>query len=273
VAHLDLVDAARGRGLATELWYPATAAGPGAPLARGRFPLVLVAHGFCGSRLNYEYLTVHLASRGFVVAAPDFPGFSRAVCDAGGPVSGLADEPPADLSFLRRTFRARRGPARRFAVAVDRGRRTGLVGHSLGGTAVVRAALADAGFAAVVALAPAAGPANGAMFEGLRPRRAVMAMGGTADTTVSLATLTRPFFEALPSPAFLVSIVGGTHGGFSDVDARLAPDALARQQALVRRYATAFLGRYVGRQGRAARLLTPADAATQGTDVIIRSRI
>src|SRR6266851_5748537 len=58
VATLAFADAARGRSLITELWYPARAAGRAAPVRRGRYPLVLVAHGYCGFRTNYEFLSV-----------------------------------------------------------------------------------------------------------------------------------------------------------------------------------------------------------------------
>jgi predicted dienelactone hydrolase len=269
VATLDLADASRSRRLVTEVWYPATAAGRDTPLARGRFPLVLVAHGHCGFRTNYEYLTVHLASWGFVVAAPDFPGFTKAVCDRGEPITGLAAEPPEDLVFLRRAFRRRTRAAARFAAAAPRRPRIGLIGHSLGGQAALGAARADRAVAAVVALAPAASAATGTSLAELRPRRAVMAMAGTADRTVSLALLTRPFFDALPAPAFLVTVAGGSHSGFTDVDDGLAPAALARQQALVRRYAAAFLGRYVAGRRRLGQFLVPGDAEVQGPDVTL----
>ncbi|MFM7144337.1 MAG: alpha/beta hydrolase family protein [Alphaproteobacteria bacterium] len=42
------------------------------PAADGRFPLVLFAHGFSGFRDQSTVLTTHLASWGFVVAAPDY---------------------------------------------------------------------------------------------------------------------------------------------------------------------------------------------------------
>src|SRR5262245_24978404 len=58
---LTIVDTSRGRTLGTEVWYPAARAGRDAPMRRGRFPLVLIAHGFCGFRTNYEYLATHLA--------------------------------------------------------------------------------------------------------------------------------------------------------------------------------------------------------------------
>lgn len=270
-ATLTLVDAARGRTLVTELWYPAAAPGRDAARRRGRFPLVLVAHGHCGVRTNYEHLTRHLASRGFVVAAPDFPGFTKAVCDAGGPTSGLVDEPPEDLAFLARVLHDRAGPAAAVAAAV-RGRRTGLVGHSLGGLATINAARAHRELAATVALAPAAGAATAAPFHGLTPPRAFLVVAGTADATVPPALFAVPFFRALPPPAWLVTITGGTHGGFTDVAGGTSPAALARQQALVRRYATAFLEGVLANRRRMRRFLTPADALAQGPDVAVDVR-
>jgi predicted dienelactone hydrolase len=272
VATLTVVDAGRGRTLVTEVWYPAVAAGRDTPLRRGRFLLVLLAHGHCGFRLNYEYLAEALAARGFLVAAPDFPGFNKTLCDAGGPESGLFAEPPVDLAFLRTTFHDRAGVAARFAPAV-RGQSAGLVGHSLGGLAVVNGTLTDPHFTAVVGLAPLASAAQGQALAVVLPHRALLVLGGTADTTVPLATITVPFFQALPPPAFLVSLQDGTHSGFTDVDSRLTPDALARQQRLTRRYAIAFLERYLGRSRRLARFLTPADAAAQADGVTLEARL
>lgn len=267
---LTLVDAPRGRTLVTEVWYPAATAGRDVALRRGRFPLVLDAHGNCGFRTNYEYLTTHLASRGFVVAAPDFPGINRDACDA-GPETGLTIEPPVDLAFLATTFSDRGGDAARFARAV-RTRHVGLVGHSLGGLAVLNAALADDRFTTVVALAPLASAALGASFAGLTPRRAVAVLGGTADTTLPMPVTAIPLFGALPAPGFLVTITGGTHSGFTDMDARLTLEQLARQQAIVRRYATALLDRYLRGNRRTARVLTAVDATAQGGDVMLATR-
>jgi pimeloyl-ACP methyl ester carboxylesterase len=160
---------------------------------------VLVAHGYCGFRTNYEYLSVPLASWGFLVAAPDFPGINRADCDAGVPPGDILGDPPRDLEFLRGAVHDRSGPARALAPFV-RGRRAGLVGHSLGGAAVVRASLADPDLTAVVALAAVAGSAQGQPFQGLRPRRAVLVAGGTADTTILFDRSPAPFFAALPAP-------------------------------------------------------------------------
>ena len=104
VSTVTFMDASRSRTLVTEVWYPARSAGPDAPARRGRYPRVLVAHGYCGFRTNYEYLSVPLASWGFLVAAPDFPGINRADCDAGVPPGDIFGDPPRDLEFLRGAF-------------------------------------------------------------------------------------------------------------------------------------------------------------------------
>ncbi len=52
------------------LWYPARAAGENAPLATGRFPLVLFSHGSGGSERNQRDWAEHLARHGYVVLAP-----------------------------------------------------------------------------------------------------------------------------------------------------------------------------------------------------------
>jgi predicted dienelactone hydrolase len=106
VRSTELVDAARGgRRLTLELWYPADArhrgqdlagatqdrftVAPGLPEAaqravrgaepaRGRFPLVAYFHGATGHRREATELCTHLASHGYLVAAPDFTGNTMA---------------------------------------------------------------------------------------------------------------------------------------------------------------------------------------------------
>src|SRR5689334_4235068 len=230
VTTVSAVDATRGdRALTIEIWYPARAAARDAAPLPHAYPLVLMAHGFCGSRLNYEYLTTHLASWGFVVAAPDFAGLTDADCHPGPPNGSVRDWAP-DLAFLRRTLHDASGPLSTYAQHV-RGMTTGLVGHSLGGFAVAEAAKLDASFTSVVMLAPAELAADPKLV-GLPQRPAWLVMGGTADKTVNFTQFTLPFFGGLPAPSFLVRITGGTHSGFSDSDSSLTPDALAQQQTI-----------------------------------------
>ena len=260
-SRFEIYDSARDRLLVTEVWLP---------VASRRFPLVLVAHGNCGSRTNYEYLSVAIASRGYVVAAPDFPGVTKADCDAnGGTAPGdLFVEPPRDLQFLRGVLHER-------DVGIGyrvRSQRTGLVGHSLGGAAATNASIADRRFTAVALLAPFVGGAAADRVRDLRPRRAFLVVGGTADTTVPISFF-MPFFDGLSFPSFLVTIVGGTHSGFTDMDSSLTPAQLARQQDLTRRYVVAFLERYLGRNRPFGRFLTPDDATAEGADVTLTARL
>jgi predicted dienelactone hydrolase len=53
------------------LRVPGQALRDAAPLQGQKFPLVIVSHGYPGSRIFLSYLTEHLASKGYVVAAID----------------------------------------------------------------------------------------------------------------------------------------------------------------------------------------------------------
>src|SRR5262245_28632152 len=138
VTTVEAVDHGRAdRTLTTEVWYPAHTAGRDAePLPRA-FPLILLAHGFCDSRTDYDYVTTQLASRGFVVAAPNFPDlFTGNACIFSETATAQL---PLDLSFLSATLHDTSGPFANIAVHV-RAVATGLVGHSLGGYAIIKAA-------------------------------------------------------------------------------------------------------------------------------------
>jgi dienelactone hydrolase len=256
VTTVQSFDGARNRILTSELWYPAKTDGRDTTIRKGQFPLVMMAHGFCGSRLNYEYLTTHLASWGFIVAAPDFNGVTRADCDA-GTVTASFEDLPYDLSFVCRDLHDINGRLADWASHM-RGSATGLVGHSLGGGAVIGAARIDEFFTSIVALAPAARAQDADGLEDLTPR-AWMVIGGTADTLVSFTDWTQPFWEAAPAPKFLVKIAGGTHGGFSDSDSSQSPQALEAQHDVVKRSATALLNRYLALKPRFAKKLRTAD--------------
>jgi dienelactone hydrolase len=258
VTTADAVDGSRGnRTLPTEIWYPARRTGRDvAPLPR-RYPLVLIAHGFCGSRLYYDYLATHLASWGFVIAAPDFTGVTRAACDA-RQITASIDDMALDLSFVRRVLHDAGGSLGKWARHV-RGTRTGLVGNSLGGAAAVEAARTDASFTAVVGLAPFVSAASAPPLVDLAPRRAWMIMGATGDDLVSFTGAIQPFFAQLPAPAFLVRFTGGSHTGFSDENPETNPDPRQAQHDATTRYATPFLIKYLAREHRFARVLRASD--------------
>lgn len=152
------------RHLTVRLWYPAAAAGPAttyhAPLpdedgkdvvftvpgiastnaapAKGRFPLVILAHGYSNSPEVLAWLGENLASKGYLVAAPAFhdPAISiRTDAARAGPLSRR----PLDIVFVaaEAARMARRGEGVFAAADVSR---TALVGYSMGGYGVLTAA-------------------------------------------------------------------------------------------------------------------------------------
>ena len=152
------------RYLALKIWYPAAAPGtattyrsalpgengtdvafsvagiasPGARAAPGKFPLVILAHGYSNTPAVLSWLGENLASKGYVVVAPDFrdpPITIRTAAAAAGPLARR----PLDIAFVaaeaQRRARAGLGP---FATAdADR---TVLIGYSMGGYGVLTAA-------------------------------------------------------------------------------------------------------------------------------------
>lgn len=131
----DILNAAKGvapmydRELTVEIWYPAalkegekeltsynelmgTANDPKRPTipftfagramrdavsTDGKFPLVVVSHGYVGSRYLMTYLTENLASKGYIVAAIDHA--ESTFRDAGGFTSTLLNR-SKDISFV-----------------------------------------------------------------------------------------------------------------------------------------------------------------------------
>jgi alpha-beta hydrolase superfamily lysophospholipase len=253
-----VVDQSRGnRTLPTEIWYPAGRSARDAKPLRQRHPLVLIAHGLCGSRLYYDYLAPHLASHGFVVAAPDLGGVSRTACDAGQLVLSF-DDLALDLSLVARRLHETGGSLGMWARRV-RGAATGLIGNSLGGIAVVEAARMDPSFTAIVGMAPAVSASAAPPLVDLTPRRSWMMMGATGDDVVSFTAWTQPFFEGLSPPAFLVRFSGGSHTGFSDENPETTPDPREAQHDATKRYATPFFQKYLAHRNGFGRLLRTSD--------------
>jgi dienelactone hydrolase len=165
----ELVDAARGgRRLALELWYPADARhrgqdladatrdrftiAPGLPEAaqralrgaepaRGRFPVIAYFHGATGHRREATELCTHLASHGYLVAAPDFTGNTMAdlLADLAGGSSATPRLAPMDRSAADRPLDAKLvidrvlGGAEPALAALVDPERVGACGISFGG--------------------------------------------------------------------------------------------------------------------------------------------
>jgi predicted dienelactone hydrolase len=99
---------------------------PNAPLADGRFPLVVLSHGLMGHALNQGWLAMRLAENGYVVATVHHPGTS--FLDQDPEQRRALWERPRDVS---RTITAMLDhPRFGHRILADR---IAVVGHSLGG--------------------------------------------------------------------------------------------------------------------------------------------
>jgi len=162
------------RHLPLRVWYPARAGGalvtyhsalpgpdekpvpftiPGiavadATPAPGRFPLVILAHGYNNSPEVLAWLGENLATKGYVVAAPAFhdpPAFG------GSRIMQSVARRPLDLAFVAAEIRRRAAAGEKPFAHADTDR-TALIGYSMGGYGVVTAAGAP--------LSPALAPAT-----------------------------------------------------------------------------------------------------------------
>jgi len=213
------------RTLPTTVWYPASpdAGGPDAPLAsNGRpFPLIVFAHAL-GSYANQStFLTTHLASHGYVVAAPAFPLMSLGA--PGG--STIADVPAqvGDVSFVIDAFLGfARDPANRFAGGIDAAR-IGLSGHS-GGALTTLVATYDARvreprIKAALPFAPPACFLRAGYFDAASVP--LLVVQGDQDLLVDPVADAAAVYERARPPKALLVVHGGTHLGFADVGAGL----------------------------------------------------
>lgn len=255
----------RDRVLKVDLWYPAEiAAGavpetylaslpaePPAPPTRfaipgiavrdaepatGRFPLVIVSHGYSNATIAMSWLTENLASKGYVVAAirhEDPPLTDRAKFPE------LLLRRPLDVAFVARTLQR---------TLADDGRidptQIALIGYSMGGYGVLTAAggeldptspvtqmvpggllapyvrggaASDAvrvsGVKAVVAISPAGGSLRAWGDEGLHAITApLLIIAGDRDWTADYQTGARAFFDMATScRRYLLTFRGAGH--------------------------------------------------------------
>lgn len=164
------------------------------PWADGRAPLVLFSHGLAGYRMQSTFLMTHLASWGFVVAAPEHAERGLAVILETGAPTG--DDAAAALAATRAAL------AEHPHVDAD------LVasgGHSMGTTAALSmAAETDAWFALA-----------GAGF-GAGPDRPFLLMAGTHDG-LARPDLAETAYDQQPGPRRYVAIEGAGHLAFTDI--------------------------------------------------------
>jgi predicted dienelactone hydrolase len=221
------------RPLDTQVWYPAATtptarALPDAPLdASGApYPLILYGHALQDNRVGEAYLAEHLASRGYLVAAVDFP-LGKLGAPGGATPEDLASQ-PGDLRAVLDHLLAGDGG---FAGALDR-ERVGASGLSLGAATVLLLTyhrdLRDRRIRAVLPIAPAFGCAFTRAFY-RHVRVPLLVLQGDADGLAPLAENGRRVVRRARGPRTLVVLHGGSHLGFTGfADALGTPEDIDR---------------------------------------------
>lgn len=103
----------------------------------GAYPLVIVSHGYTGSRLLFTYLTENLASKGYVVVSIDHA--ESTFRDAAGFQSTLLNRGLDDLFVLSEMARLSEKTSKSFLSGLLDANNTGLIGYSMGGYGALNA--------------------------------------------------------------------------------------------------------------------------------------
>lgn len=106
--------------------------------ADGAFPLVVVSHGYVGSRYLMTYLTENLASKGYVVVAIDHT--ESTFRDAAGFQSTLLNRPKDILFVVDEIAKLGAAGSDHFLSGRVDAERTAVVGYSMGGYGALNAA-------------------------------------------------------------------------------------------------------------------------------------
>ena len=107
-------------------------------LSEGPYPLVIVSHGYPGSRLLLTYLTENLASKGYVVVAIDHTESTYG--DLAGFPSTLLNRSLDDLFVLNEMARLSSKSSGDFLAGLLNADNTALIGYSMGGYGVLNVA-------------------------------------------------------------------------------------------------------------------------------------
>ncbi len=103
----------------------------------GPYPLIILSHGYPGSRLIFTYLSENLASKGYVVASIDHTDSTYQ--DVGPFPSTLANRALDQLFALDEIDRLSQSDSRSFLSALANTRKTGIAGYSMRGYGVLNA--------------------------------------------------------------------------------------------------------------------------------------
>ena len=187
------------------VWYPREASGP--------LPLIIHSHGILSNRGELGYVASHLASLGYIVAAPDYP-LTSGGAEGGANALDVVNQ-PGDISFLIDSILGWSEAGRPFATEPDP-ERIGLSGYSLGGlTSYLATYHPEWRDPRIRATAAIAGPSTGFTRRFFANSDAqLLSIAGTADALIEYSGNGASMPQRAPDSGLLV-IEGGSHLGFT----------------------------------------------------------
>lgn len=195
--------------------YPANAyADAPAATGKGAYPLVLFSHGYAGFPEQSVSLTTHLASWGYVVAAPDH--VERSLDGLLG-TAAQGVPPSTDPQVLSATIDLLEATSKQPGILhglVDPVR-IAVTGHSAGASAAYQTASADPRVKGFISYAVGFG-GSGAAKAPAAPAKPGMVMTGTADGVIP-PSADEQVYAGMHPPKYLVKIAGAGHLVFSDI--------------------------------------------------------
>lgn len=182
-----------------------------APGLDGRHPVIVFSHGFGGYRLQSSFLMSHLASWGFVVAAPDHPSRTLGTVLSGKIRFGQTkdvDDLKGTLTALTNADRST-GPLKGL-LDLDN---VGAIGHSAGANAVINWSAKEPRLQVVVALAGGASSILGTPKGGLVP---ILYIAGENDQIIRVRSIQQAF-DTQNAPRRIIRLKRSGHLAFSDI--------------------------------------------------------
>lgn len=256
-----LTDPDRARDIPVEVFYPAEADGELTPVAEGKFPFLIVSHGFLMTYDAYAYLWEEYVPKGFIVVLPTTAGELFPDHEAYG----------RDIAFLSIRFPSLgKFPASPFFNKISR--RCAAIGHSMGGGATILAASYPNRISTTITLA-AAETSPSAISAATMVNAPSLLFAAGDDCVTPPGVHQEPIYEALASDCkTYISLDGGTHCQFADYNFNCSLGELFcgseitrdEQQDLITSFLTPWLFTYLKNNASAAFYFNELLGTTEG---------
>lgn len=207
VGHLQktFTDPSRGnRSIATEIYYPATAAGNNVPMAAGQFPVLVFGHGFVMTYSAYSVVWNALVPSGYIMVFPTTESsFSPSHLDFGKDIAFLVGAMKAEGLNASSPFQNAIAPT------------SAVMGHSMGGGSAYLAMQYDTTITALATLAAAiTNPSS--VISATDITKPALSLAGGNDCVTPPAQHQLLMYDSLASICkTYVSITGGSHCQFA----------------------------------------------------------